>query len=78
MSDVYNVSSFPWVLFEAPLMATVIVLLFIAGIIKRQMTHDNDERKKQRRVIVNVLFLQMILVSVTSILFAIKLLVQDI
>jgi len=78
MSDVYNVSSFPWVLFEAPLMGTVIVLLFTAGFIKRQMTHDNNERMKQRRVIVKTLFLQMICVSFTSILFAINLLVQEI
>ena len=78
MSGVYNVSSFPWVLFEVPLIGAVIVLLLTLGGIKRQMTHDSDERKKQRRVIVKTLFLQMICVSFTSVLFAINLLVQEI
>jgi hypothetical protein len=84
MSGVYNVSLFPWVVFEAPLIGAVIVLLLTLGGIKRQMTHDNDndndndERKKQRRVIVKTLFLQMICVSFTSVLFAINLLVQEI
>ncbi len=78
MSGVYNVNSFPWVMFKAPLIGAVIVLLFTAGFIKRQVTHENEERKKQRRVIVKTLFLQMICVSFTSILFAINLLVQEI
>jgi len=76
MSDVYSVSSFPWVLFEVPLIGAVTVLLFTSGLIKKRMTNDNDERKKQLRVIIKALFIQMICVSLTSILFVIKLLVQ--
>jgi len=76
MSDVYSVSSFPWVLFEVPLIGSVTVLLFTSGLIKKRMTNDNDERKKQLRVIIKALFIQMICVSLTSILFVIKLLVQ--
>jgi uncharacterized membrane protein len=75
MSDAYNVSSFPWSLFEALLIGTVIVLLFTSGYIKKEMTHDSNERKKHLRVIVKALLIQMICVSATSILFAIKLLV---
>jgi len=78
ISDVYNVSSFPWALFEAPLIVTVISLLFTSGLIKRQMTHVNDKRKKYLRVIVKALFLQMICISFTSILLVIKLLMHGI
>jgi hypothetical protein len=78
ISDVYNVSSFPWALFEAPLIVTVISLLFTSGLIKRQMTHVNDKRKKYLRVIVKALFLQMICLSFTSILLVIKLLMHGI
>ena len=37
MSDVYIVRSFPWALFEAPLIGTVIVLLFTLGLIKKSV-----------------------------------------
>jgi len=75
MSGVYNVSSFPWSFFEALLIGTAIVLLFTSGHIKKEMTHDSNDREKNLRVIIKALFIQMICVSATSILFAIKLLV---
>ena len=71
--DVYNVTSFPWFWFEASLIVVVIILLFTLGLIKKNISNDKGNVKKHFRIIVKALFLQMIFVSLTSILFAIKL-----
>jgi len=75
--DVYTISSFPWTLFELPLITSVTVLLFISTGIKNRILHDKEKVLKHLRVIVKVLFLQMICVSFTSIVFVIKFYLQN-
>jgi len=72
ISDVYNITSFPWSLFEVLLIALVIVLLLTSGRIQRSTYHDKDNDKQRLRPIFKALFIQMMLVSFTSILLAIK------
>jgi len=72
ISDVYNVTSFPWLLFEVPLITSMTVLLFTLRLIKNRIRHDKEKVLRHLRVIVKVLFLQMMCVSFTSIVFVIK------
>jgi peptidoglycan biosynthesis protein MviN/MurJ (putative lipid II flippase) len=72
ISDVYNITSFPWSLFEVLLIALVIVLLLTSGRIQWSTYHDKDNDKQRLRPILKALFIQMMLVSFTSILLAIK------
>jgi len=75
--DVYNVTSFPWLLFEVPLITSITVLLFTLRLIKNRILHDKENVLKHLRVIVKVLFLQMMCVSFTSIVFVIKLYIKN-
>jgi hypothetical protein len=75
--DVYNVTSFPWLLFEVPLITSITVLLFTLRLIKKRIRHDKEEVLRHLRVIVKVLFLQISCVSFTSIVFVIKFLMQN-
>jgi len=77
ISDVYNVTSFPWLLFEVPLITSITVLLFTLILIKNRIHHDKEKVLKHIRVIVKVLFLQMMCVSFTSIVFVIKFYLQN-
>jgi len=70
--DLYNVTSFPWLLFEVPLIASITVLLFTLRLIKNRIRHDKNKVLKHLRVIFKALFLQMMCVSFTSIVFVIK------
>jgi len=75
--DVYTISSFPWTLFELPLITSVTLLLFISMGIKNRILHDKEKVLKHLRVIVKVLFLQVTCVSFTSIVFVIKFYFQN-
>ncbi|MFT5295452.1 MAG: hypothetical protein ACI9YH_001466 [Colwellia sp.] len=75
--DVYHVTSFPWLVFEVSLITSIIVLLFTLILIKNRLHHDKDRVIQHLRIIFKALFLQMICVSFTSIMFVIKLYLQN-
>jgi hypothetical protein len=77
LCDVYNGTTFPWFVFEVALITSIIVLLFTLILIKNRLHHDKDRVIQHLRVIFKALFLQMICVSFTSIMFVIKLYLQN-
>jgi hypothetical protein len=77
LCDVYNGTTFPWFVFEVALITSIIVLLFTLILIKNRIHHNKDKVIQHLRVIFKALFLQMMCVSFTSIVFVIKFYIKN-
>jgi hypothetical protein len=77
LCDVYNSTTFPWFVFEVALITSIIVLLFTLILIKHRIRHEKNKVLKHLGVIFKALFLQMMCVSFTSIVFAIKFYIKN-